>query len=471
MPEVFAGHGDAKASDNTRFVTWPNQSAEVERRRRDDVYDADPVNSIRRLRVSRDDGVLLRNVGSFSSPAVRLPMDITQQLLPDTSKIDELEVFLATRGDSSEIGETACYEGGRLRVNYTKRRGRVESIVWDGDSFPRQLVDRASEALFQSSVVVARRYLHAWMPVEGFYRYQSELQVLPAPADAPRPEWSYAQHPFLVEFSHATSPNEHVDQHRQHRRFAEVSLTLNALLKAIVLPHASTSHEWTVTGPPRWSSEYRQLGYVGGLQPPATTSDGFSDVDDLAPIESVPDTEYYGEIGVSDRPVAVPEGLGELIQTITQLDDKHLSKLRRSSHWKHVADRVFTFSASASYAATAAAVEALMPSPARCDACNLVLAAQEPCPECGQSSSGVTEQFRRFVDCYAPGIDKSERAALYHLRSSITHGDRLLAREGEPYGFRHNPAERRERARQMAFAHILQVIIVNWLHGQSDTGR
>ena len=52
----------------------------------------------------------------------------------------------------------------------------------------------------------------------------------------------------------------------------------------------------------------------------------------------------------------------------------------------------------------------------------------DPCPKCGKDRApGPTARFKAFVDPYAPGKHTAaERAEFYRLRSSLTHGHKLM---------------------------------------------
>lgn len=198
--------------------------------------------------------------------------NITNRLVR-SDRIDELEVFLGTRGAStrSEIqGLRVLYEDGRLVVEYNKHhRIRSISVADDyGEKRVARLECEVADALSEGDMEVRQQYLHSRQITTGYYRYGSQFQLLPSPPDSPQPGFAYAYHSFLLEFGYPKSPHELVDQHRADRRFSELSLVLNALVRDLQLPSASTTHEWAIIPGSPSTSGFLQLGYRGGRTAP-----------------------------------------------------------------------------------------------------------------------------------------------------------------------------------------------------------
>jgi len=70
-------------------------------------------------------------------------------------------------------------------------------------------------------------------PLEGYLRVDQMLQLLPVPADAPRPpEGVRAYHACILEVGVETSTNEDITELRVHRAQMRTWQLLNALLRA-----------------------------------------------------------------------------------------------------------------------------------------------------------------------------------------------------------------------------------------------
>ncbi len=393
--------------------------------------------------------------------------EVTDRLLPDKSKTDEFEVFIGSRGGTSQIDQRkVVHEGGRLVVEYD-RHHQIESINVADDydeSILSSLENQIAEALSEHGTDVGRRYLHSLYLTEGLFRYGDSFQILPSPPDAPQPEFLHAPHSFLLEYRFPKSPHGLVNQHRSTRRFSELSLLLNALLRSLTLPIGTASHEWVVTASPEWNSCYLQLGYFGGKEYRPKASDGFSSVKDLGPLDTVDAQSYYRQLGViSGSPLQLPDTFEESLTAYDELDDESKAKLCRASYWSQVSYRVFSTSQSASFAALVSAIEVFLPDPeARCRECGRPTSTKRCC-ECNQPISGPTRQFREFVERYVPGIPASHRNKLYNRRSSLSHGSSLLPGDLSEIGFRFTPVQNESWQERQLLSEIVQLILVNWL--------
>lgn len=398
--------------------------------------------------------------------------EVTDRLLPDKSKTDEFEVFIGSLGGTSHLDQRkVVHEDGRLVVDYD-RHHQIDSINVADDydeSTLSGLESQIAEALSEHGTDVGRRYLHSHYLTEGLFRYGDSFQILPSPPDAPQPEFQHAPHSFLLEYSFPKSPHVLVNQHRSTRRFSELSLLLNALLRTLTLPIGTTSHEWVVTNSPECNGRYLQLGYFGGKKYRPKATDGFSSVKDLGPLDVVDAQSYYKQLGViSGSPLQLPDSFEESLIAYDKLDEKSKTKLCRASYWSQVSYRIFSTSQSASFAALVSAIEVFLPDPqARCKKCGRTTSALR-CRECNQPISGPTKQFRDFVERYVPGIPVSHRNKLYNRRSSLSHGSSLLPGDLSEIGFRFTPVQNESWQDRQLLSEIVQLIVVNWLHSHYD---
>jgi hypothetical protein len=396
--------------------------------------------------------------------------NVTDRLLPDKDKSDELEVFLGTRGDSKQIeSRQVAYEGGQLIIEYSKQH-KINAI-WVSDNYSPLMISHLQQeivdALSEDGTEVGQRYLHSLYKTDGFFRHEDSFQILPSPPDAPQPEFLYAQHPFLLEYSYPKSSHQMVNQHRSTRRFSELSLLLNALLRSLYLPSSSATHEWVVTPDPNWTSHYLQLGYFGGKEHRPKAADGFSMTEGLTQIQSVASRSYYAQLGVEPgKSLQLPDIFTKLVIAFDQLNEESKARFCRASYWSHVGSRIFPISKSASFAALVSSIEVFLPDPdERCEKCGRPTST-ERCPICNQPIVGPTKQFRDFVDKYAPGVPISDRNRLYSRRSSLSHGSTLLPGDLSEIGFRFTSAQTEVWSEQNLLSQIVQLVLVNWLNSQ-----
>ena len=328
--------------------------------------------------------------------------NITNRLLPNKDRSDELEVFLGTRGGTSKMDERkVAYEEGRLVVEYNKRHQITSIQVAEdyGDSRIRRLEDEVAAALSEAGTEVRQRYLHSLYQTDGFLRHEDEFQILPSPPDAPQPDSLYAKHSFLLEYRYSKSPNLMVSRHRSDRRFSELSLLLNALLQTLTIRIGTIRKEWVVSSVTD-GGHYLQLGYFGGKEHRPKAADGFSSTDDLSRLSTVDAQSYYTQLGVTPGdPLQIPDSFTKSLLAYERLDDESKAKFCRASYWTQVSSQLYPISQSASYAALVSAIEVFLPESERCPACGRPTST-ENCRTCNQPSSGVTKQFRDFVDKY-----------------------------------------------------------------------
>jgi hypothetical protein len=107
------------------------------------------------------------------------------------------------------------------------------------------------------------------------------------------------------------------------------------------------------------------------------------------------------------------------------------------------------------YLALIRAVEALMDP----------LLPAEPCEKCGlRTGPGPVKRFREFVDAHVPVIDwwQLGRDEFYDIRSSLTHGGKLLRLDGYELDFM-NPVNFLQSRDLHGTRQMVSYLLVNWL--------
>jgi hypothetical protein len=291
--------------------------------------------------------------------------------------------------------------------------------------------------------------------VEGWYRHGDDFMVRPAPAEAPRPDEEYAEHPWVLEFAFIDSPMFRVRTLRTQRRAYELALVLNLLLggrigapsnrgrKHWVFPsHA----EFLAGAPPEW----RQEGYyIPGFD---VFADSFSDVSAWTPIAGDSTEDYYSRRGFSGQPLTVSAAMADLCEAFDSLGGLERSRFLRSCYWLRTADVVWSYSQSLHLVSLINAVECLAQS-----------------GEKRLTIDASTKMFLDFMEDYASGRPSRTRInKIYDARSLVTHGERLLGYD-TPLSFGLHPITTADRESGTETVLLARGAIINWLVRQAGS--
>jgi hypothetical protein len=316
--------------------------------------------------------------------------------------------------------------------------------------------------LADNGQAVRRAVCFCAIPVTISWRYRDDFQIVPMPADAPRPPALVGYHPFTLEVKFCDSPNHLIAGERHRRKLREINLLLAAFLPLVSdRSPFEGSQDWVslmgTDDEPFGASGWGQLGYRGA--PTDGPQHDFSN-----PIGShaalIADDEFYNRRGISFESVFdLPASFPTLLDRYYASGNSRRNRVMRWAFWLNHAGLVWRLSQSATYMAATQAIEALRPQVSegeRCDSCNHVLGA------------GPTQQFINFVNRYMPRQDdKTEkgRRTLYSVRSALTHGGTLLDSDrdlGIGFGsFHPTPIQQREATGRVL--RLARLVGVNWL--------
>jgi hypothetical protein len=147
-------------------------------------------------------------------------------------------------------GELACIEPGAGLTT---------------DDVP-QIVDKIQRFLLQpAEAAIGQAVLFSGLPMSGYFRYRDVFQLVPVPPEAPKPPFTMAQHPLLLQFRFPGTPDAMI----KILRGAQVGRDLELLCAALTFTiHGDTGnttrHHWCVVGaldnPASLRSEYCQEG-------------------------------------------------------------------------------------------------------------------------------------------------------------------------------------------------------------------
>jgi hypothetical protein len=394
-------------------------------------------------------------------------------------------IFERFRGASIDLAELHCLLLGRFRgamqpcqdeivypghlTQYSVKIRFGDSGIVDIQAGPNLTTTEigsiesqiASDLLISDGQRTASIILFAHLPVNGWYRHGNLLQILPAPQNAPRPDFLMADHPFLLQFSFSASCNWEIRNIRKATCGREIALLLTGLLAGTVRSLAvSRDHHWTLlsgrvgTG---MRTEYLQEGYVcPGL---VEESDNFDSTDGMSQLPQVDPIDYYSRWAISrDSRFDVPTNLSALLSGFYALPAKLRDQFRRACTWFEVAEKVYTTSRSAAFAALISSVEALMPPETN----------ESACTSCGRTmGKSITQRFVDFLDQMAPSAGEVEQARkkLYRVRSALLHGGRLLP--SDFLGVGPGPGLNDEFENMDHAQRLVRLVLANWLGTQT----
>src|SRR5207244_11939624 len=109
-------------------------------------------------------------------------------------------------------------------------RDRKVISAFAGPAMTTELEEQVKSAIAEDILVSAGTKVWRWILfssprlVEGYWRYNDQFQIYPAPPDAPRARELFADHPFLLDFKFEDSSNFQIRQSRCVRRASAISL-------------------------------------------------------------------------------------------------------------------------------------------------------------------------------------------------------------------------------------------------------
>jgi hypothetical protein len=389
-----------------------------------------------------------------------MPFDITDQLIAADTDHAELQVFLITLGDSTSDDSKTTY-GGWIEANFRKD-GSFDSLTWLHGDRPSHLADgiiqKCRDALVEGPLTASSTSVFSLQPVTHVARVDDVMQLIPAPPAAPRPEFTYADHPAFLEVSYPSSPHPHVNSLRARRRQSEMIELLTLILAPYFSAPPPTDHEWVFVGDPleRLESQYRQVSYWPKCEWPTKDELGFSVVPDVTTMATLPAGTYYDQLGVSiDQVLSIPDSFGRAVRAYIGLPADDKARFRRALHWFGVSRKVFPHSNSLAFSTLVFAIESLLPP----------LAAAPRCAQCGlEQRESISNRFRNFLDQHCRGIPKQDITSFIGKRSSFVHGGALMMSDADDFFFRHTAPETKQRWELDVLRQVAQVVLINWLH-------
>lgn len=403
-------------------------------------------------------------------------MDITQRLIGSETDHMELENFLAGLGSSQRelrdvTKSSTTYYGGNIRAT-TDGKGKLTSLEWLGEEgeplerFLREAYDALAE---NHGVKIGHSIAFFKYPIETTYRAEGCCQIIPPPASWPRPAWTNAPHPAIIEFAYPRSPNQFVDQFRRDRAYHYLSSFFSVALKSSIIENRANTPTWVVD--PNGADDKvtcLKTGYFGGDNHWLEKDEhGFSITHAIA-CPCIPAEIYYQRNPLFDHEFQVPEGLTANLGRFRSLPPEKMDQFMRAAHWYRASIAALSISSSMALCGLFSAIEALVgPLPQ--------MSSSERCRCCGrgqQPSAG--RRFRDFLNIHA-GLNELDNAReiverYSSERNGFVHGSKLSTFDIAPYdgGF----SELRDRDRKIYYSvrHVFQIATINWLPARDPAG-
>jgi hypothetical protein len=394
-------------------------------------------------------------------------MSLAEELAIAEVNHDELVTLLAS---SFPLGEwrgenTVVYraETGEVALTLTYRGRRLADIE-DGpglsDETRETLRDDVAALVAADETVVWRDVFFNGFPVDGYWSYRDEWQIVPAPPQAPRPDVMIADHPFIVELRVPWHPDRAMLMGAiQGRRAWELQLTLNLVLRGGIKRFSARAPDHTWAFVPARDGELRAEWVWPGYSIPDWTyqSPEFTPTDSLRPLPEVSDDVYRTRVGIgTDDVFEVPAVLGPLLDAGHAVGPETRDRFLHACYWYERSGAAWNMSVSLGHIAAVNAIETIMP-PGEVDRC----------PECGLNRApGITRRFHDFVERYAPLVSKQDRDGIYKLRSSLVHqGHQFDIDRPGPWGAL-VPGDQKQRDTYQAARIVARDAIIAWLLDQ-----
>ena len=394
-------------------------------------------------------------------------MSLADELAITTVDHDGLVTLLAT---SFPLGEwhgedTVVYRAqtGEIAVTLRYRKSRlvdVESGPGLSDETREKLREDVATLAAAHETVVWRDVFFNVLPVDGYWRYRDQWQIVPAPPQAPRPPVVIADHPFIVELRVPRHPDHPtLDLAIRGRRAWELQLILNVVLRGQIRRFGARAPERTwayvedADGAVR--TDWVQPGYF--IPDWIYQSSDFTPIDGLRALPEVSYDVYRTRRGIGSNDVfEVPDVLAPLLDASNGVAPKTRDRFLHACYWYERSAAAWTVSVSLGHIATVNAIETIMPR-----------GTVDKCPECGLNRApGITRRFHDFIERYAPRVPEDDREGIYELRSSLVHHGQLfdIDRPG-PWGAL-IPGELTQVNTFKAARVVARDAIINWLLDQ-----
>lgn len=321
----------------------------------------------------------------------------------------------------------------------------------------------------QKETVAATVLFSVNLRVNGWFRYKDQFQILPISPNAPRINYVFGDHPFILEYKYTSSPDAMIDFGRKRHQESMLTKRLNFLTGGLIRNQEYlTKFSWTLdyeTNSSMPTCRYAQHGYF--VQGFPRKLELFTAIDKTEPLETVEPRSYYHYDPSNEKngSLLLPENLKLSLDKIDSLLKRDRIKFDMACSCYYQSSKVWSESHSLSFIALVTALECLFEEYEKCKDCGSPsVEAFEKCKTCGEPIFKITKTLKDFLDTHVPFIDvmKKERDLIYNIRSRLAHGLEMLHRDFEQ-GVAINPIRQYQEQFSRNIRYIVFVGIYNWL--------
>lgn len=353
------------------------------------------------------------------------------------------------------------------------RLGGIENIIPSGN-FPCEELSKIENQIKKTLIDnqnprIGQRVAFSTEKVDGYFQHKDFFQIIPVPENAPKPGISTGPHPFLLQFSYFSCPDRLINVMRRSEKAIIYIRFLNLLLNTPVFLGPRYSRKLWVLDTENRTSELRHEAYMyPGL---SEELDQYSPNTEWQPIKPIPFQKYYSRFPtVSSEALAVPDNLENSLDLVFRLDEEDYRKFFMACSWYYQAITMWHESDSSSFVALVNAIECLTDKPEQCPECNQsAIEGIEVCHLCDQPRYRVTKKFKEFLKKYVPFLDEQfpkAKGRFYEVRSQLSHGLELFARDLESWHFIMKRKAEEEDNLQRDLRFITKIALYNWVWNQ-----
>lgn len=256
----------------------------------------------------------------------------------------------------------------------------------------------------------------------------------------------------MIEFETSDSPNVVIRLDRINSKSRKILLFLNAIVESSIESRRNSPRSTWVTR----ESVYEHLREGYNYQDFQPWGESFTECSTLPSINLVDHRDYFLGGYQIDRPLRLPNSFEELFNIYFQLDKLLQNKFTRAAYWFNLAHG--QKSASARFLHLIQCIETLMPG----------AESTEVCTHCNREiGKGPTKRFQEFLDELVPAKPElvKKRKQLYKLRSDLTHGWDLFARDLREATM--TPKSSDQMLQTLDAYQLARFALVNWLSRQA----
>ena len=354
---------------------------------------------------------------------------------------------LTVQSDTYEL-KMYCHESHRetnsyaIKCKFRKAKRNLYSIE-KGPAFPegyqKKIKKTIETSLKKDTKHIGNMIIFSRIPVKNPYLSRDYFQILPLSEE----EKIHHKHfmnfnPFRVKFKFYDSLNDSIRMARCIEKGNEIKLLLSVFLNTHI------------------SNDYlkNNVFYISESE-----TDWITSLEELESMTKFKSKDYYTIDEYPHHSVQLPEMFDSMFHRFYSLDSKLQERFLRAAYWFQHAGEVTNISKSASFLALVSAIETMASDKSKLTECK----------EC-KNKAGATQQVRQFLEEHLQGKPQKIIRKMYDLRSSLTHGSRILQTDSGDYKSL-TPSSNEEFYDYHLTKQLTRTALINWLGDQKNNNQ